>query len=127
VAIDRPAKVRDELDNTFGYNNVISGDLSYVDADEVVSVRDDSGAAPISIKNGSKDDLNRDGIRIVVRGKSDDQSGTRQRARNIMEDMHKTDISGFVTTTKRGGIVPMNRDDEGRPQFEINFITYIKE
>lgn len=127
MAIDRPKQIRDELDNTFNYSNVFSGDLSHVDADEVVSVRDDSGAAPISILNGTKDDLNRDGIRIVVRGKEDGQSGTRQRARNIMEDLHKHDISGFVSVIKRGGIVPMNRDDEGRPQFEINFIVRIKE
>jgi len=127
MAIDRPQEIKNELENTFNYSNVIDGDLSYVDNDETISVRDDSGAAPISILNGTKDDLNRDGIRIVVRGKEDDIDGTRRRARDIMQDLHKHDISGFVSVIKRGGIVPMNRDDEGRPQFEINFIVRIKE
>lgn len=127
MAIDRPAKVRDELDNTFGYSNVISGDLSHVDADEVVSVRDDRGVEPISIKNGTTENYNRDGIRIVVRGKEDDVGGTRQRARDIMEDLDQHDITGFVTLRKQGGIFPLNRDEDGRPQFELNFIAHIKE
>jgi len=127
MAIDRPAEVRDELDNTFGYSNVISGDLSYEDADEVIAVRDERGPPPISIKNGSKDNYNRDGIRVVVRGKEDDMGGTRQRARDIMEDLDQHDITGFVTLRKQGGIIPMNRDEDGRPQFELNFIAHIKE
>jgi len=127
MAIDRPAVIRDELLNTFGYTNVYSGDLTSVDEDEVIVVQDDTGVEPTNLINGGLSSVNYDGIRIVVRGEQHDYGGVRNRARDIMEDLHQHDITGFTSLTKRGGIFPIDRDSDGRPRFEINFLATIKE